>query len=234
MKCLFLFITFSFLSISISQGQENNFFAGGQIGTFDMISLKNYRNDIQNELMLPLNTLNNFPCYVGFEIGYGRIFGKTYEVELYYNYISTGSRLYYEDYSGKVYFDQVIRGNSIGVHNKIRVSHSEHFHIHLGVRAGVTITNLSNEFYLNVPGAIPTQDEKYKFNSMNGHVAPCFSLSKDLGSFFLKTELRFEIHIRGDLKSKDNSNRYLTNKSGAPVKAGWDGLRGFIGGGFRF
>lgn len=234
MKGLICCISFIFIPLSTCLGQNNGFFAGAQFGTFDMISLKNYQDNIRYELKLPLNEINSFPCYFGFEIGYSRSFGNDYQIEIYYNYISTGSRLFYEDYSGKVFFDQVIGGNSVGIHNKLKVGHSEQFTMHLGVRTGVTFTNLTNEFYLKVPGAIPTQNEQYEFRSLNGHISPSFSLRKDLKSFFLKAELRFEFHLRGDLKSKENSNYFLATKSGEPVKAGWDGFRGFIGAGFRF
>jgi hypothetical protein len=215
-------------------GQIPGAYFGIQYGSFSMEGLSGFQTDVVRMLSLPLDKLENFPNYIGFEFGIRKDITKKYHTDAYYNYISTGSRMYYEDYSGRIYFDQIIRGNSIGIHNQYKLNDLESFHVLAGMRTGMTFSRLSNEYYLKLEGITLTEEENYEFKSINGHISPTFSFQKNIGILFIVVETRYEFHIKGKLKSEENKDNYLVDAKGDPIKADWNGFRMMLALGINF
>lgn len=234
MKNLFLICLIGFVPISMVFGQGFGVYLGVQYGSFSMNDLKEFQNTVSRTIALPLDKLEQFPGHSGLEIGITTTITDKYHFEAYYNYISTGGRLFLEDYSGKVYFDQIIKGNSTGLHSKLKINQSETFHVFLGLRTGLTFTKLSNEYYLKLEGITIPENEITYFKSINGHFSPSFSMEKEIGRLFTFGEIRYEFHIKGKLKSKENSDYYLVDSSENPIKADWNGFRMMLGVGFSF
>jgi hypothetical protein len=178
MKKFLLVLLLSVVSHLVSMGQKAGVYMGMQYGSFSMQGLSEFQNDLPLFLDLPLENLESFPNYTGFEIGANCNISEKYRLDFYYNYISTGSRSYYEDYSGQVYFDQIVKGNSVGVHNRIKLNKMSNFHVMAGLRTGLTFSKLESEYFLKLEGISSPTREKFQFNSTNLHFSPSLLLQK--------------------------------------------------------
>src|SRR5690349_7378901 len=83
-------------------------------GSYSMTRMKQFQQDLINRTHqsgLPLFAVNSFPAYIGYSLSGGVTRNKiTVGFSLGYN--STGGRLDYEDYSGYLIADQLMRSFS--------------------------------------------------------------------------------------------------------------------------
>lgn len=231
-KFIKLLIILLFISVNI----KAQFGISGNIGygSYSMDNLKAlnkaYQNQINTYYNLKLDQLENFPMFWNFSFETFYQDSSNLRISLVYTYLSTGSRLYYEDYSGKYILDNIIAANV------------------LGIKISKKLINLPIDFglYINPQILLNKDYFKYSFNLNPDYSVyhktegKAINVGTSAGLFLKKRINRFEINFeagyyldiyKGAIKAKvdgtkDEMNNPETNTS---LKNEYTGFRGSIG-----
>ena len=224
----------SLLSILYSQSFSQTLieFNSGY-GTFLMTEMERFQERIvDSENLVPISITESFPAYYSYEFGINRDYNRQ-NFGIRFNYSSSGGRLSYEDYSGSVRADQILKRYAVGINGtfyKKRLSESFQFWIRTTVYFHKTRLLLENELKL---GNI-VESESTKFNSMGFSAVPIFEFKYMLFSFCsLNAQIGFSYNFYGkDFSLADNGELFLVDRLGSLIKPDWSGVR--VGGGVTF
>lgn len=228
-----LFFVFIFISVCvIASAQNNQLGIAVQYGNFELNDLKKFQDQLKNAIDVPFKEFDNYPNYYGFEVSYNHQVVDRYWIGVYYNRFSTGSRLYYEDYSGKIFMDQVLTGNFIGINNQYKINKGEYLSILAGLRLGIILSNLDLESSLELKNGAP-EKEKVKFNSTNYSFSPSLSIIKSFSFLYIMLGGRYELNTKSKIYLEDDE-QYLVDENQNPLSLSWNGFRLYSGIGFNF
>lgn len=138
---------------------------------------------------------------------------------------STGSRIYYEDYSGSIGIDQTLRFTTLGVHIGIWDELKEQkLYFTVDLNPGVTYTSMKFRSFQSL-GSYGLSEATEELWSLNVALQPTFTITRRFGRFALNCFAGYHLTVlSGKLKSKENKDAYLV-ADGDAVKADWSGLR---------
>ncbi|MBL7865006.1 MAG: outer membrane beta-barrel protein [Cyclobacteriaceae bacterium] len=210
----------------IGQSQDWYVTASGTYTTNSMSQLKTIQESYVALTGLPLQTLTSFPPYWGFGVAVGRSFNERYSLGLSVNYTSTGGRVYYEDYSGSVYSDQILEALSLEPYLQYRIIDSPVWPVYVSLGLTWVQTNMSFSEVVSIGGQ--SSKDIVKFHSNNFGLKPLLVGQRNFGDFFLQASLGFEIQLAGKLYVNGTDN-VMTTPSGEPATAQWTGLRAGLG-----
>ncbi|MGC4023180.1 MAG: hypothetical protein QM734_15175 [Cyclobacteriaceae bacterium] len=149
-----------------------------------------------------------------------------------FSYGSTGGRIYYSDYSGSLWFDQLLSNYSFAciVGKSVDLGKGK-FSLQGDIRPGITITNLK----LTGNEILGSKADNFSnsFRGVNLTAQPTLSLVGKFGKVSLNAFVGYNFALQlGDLTSTDNSGGTLVNNHDQKIYADWSGLR--AGGGLSF
>lgn len=138
---------------------------------------------------------------------------------------STGSRIYYEDYSGSIGIDQTLRFTSLSAHIGIWDELKEQkLYFSVDLNPGVTYTSMRFRSFQSL-GSYGPSEVTEELWSLSVALQPTFTITRRFGRFALNCFAGYHLTVlAGKLKSKENKDAYLV-ADGDPVKADWSGLR---------
>jgi len=119
-------------------------FTGGMAG-YSMSELKKLNTEVQDQVLFNTKLTENFPMTFQFGGHFAVLFSNNYKLGLIYAFNSTGSRIASSDYSGSYRFDNVVRGQTIGILNGFRVYDYKVFRIDFQANLGFVSSNLKIE-----------------------------------------------------------------------------------------
>jgi hypothetical protein len=219
---------FLILSSQIAQCQFQELSIEIVYSTFSMNSIKSLQKQIKDQSNFPFKIVNDFPAYFGYNFNVDYHFKERWSIGPRIQYISTGGRLYYGDYSGFVRQDQLFRGYGLAITAKYRSNNSSEWPFYWTFSGGGLYSDLRMKGEASV-GTSSVKDET-DFYSVNYIFQPGFQVNRKLNnSFKVFISIGYELQIHGKLKI---SNGYLQDYYQNKVTAEWDGLR--IGAGLSF
>lgn len=201
--------------------------------TYSMNDLKEFQQDYIESSGVELKTVTSFPPYFGFGIEIGKVTTPTFSIGFLMGYNSTGGRVDYQDYSGKVRMDQLLHCFSLGTIVRSRINQSNTWplsislagtwvHTRMGINSEVIIGDMNQVDGIDV-------------YSNNFGLHPALVLRRDINSLiFVQASAGYEVQFSGKVFVKDNQDAYLTTSSGDPLQIRWDGLRLNLGLGINF
>jgi len=197
-------------------------------GTFAMTDLKDFQLDLIKTSNIPLLPVTTFPSYVGFGLKAGVKVSSdiSYGIMLHYN--STGSRAYYEDYSGLARIDMLPQAYSAGLYFKNKLNKSETWQVFssLSILWVHTKTSVASEIRVGSQ----SKSDNQNFYSNNYAIRPNFILCRPITkTIYLEASAGYEFQFEGKLYLSGSSEAYLINSRGNEVKANWNGLRVSLG-----
>jgi hypothetical protein len=196
-------------------------------GSFNMQQLKDI-NDYQKEL-LPFDVMriNNFDP--GFYFGGSlktRVLPEV-TVGVFYQYLTTGSRLGRKDYSGYYVFDQIADGHFTGLEPEITVLNNKPVCLAIAVQAGVLFSGLKMKNNLKLGDSENTDLQKLRASSVA--LAPVLKISSPVYHslrIFLSAGGMIDTGGKLHLPGKKDAVLLLNDEK---VKTNWSGWRINIG-----
>ena len=201
-------------------------------GSFSNNSLQDLNEKVARSYPVVPKILHNFPSrpYPELEI-IGRL-KKKFHYGGSLRYFSSGSRVYYEDYSGKMYTDMVLNGYSVLAIFEQQLSKDKDLQISLYGKLGYIYNTLDTSSNIIIEDV--SEKEDIKMNSYNFVILPGVSLKYLISKVYIKGNFGYEFNLASDLKLSGFDNYVLIGKYGQEVKANWSGIRISLGIGIAF
>jgi opacity protein-like surface antigen len=204
-------------------------------GTFKMKSMKDYQNNV-SALQSPFQgrVVDDFPAYIGYNFLAGYNITPGLSLGLRLQYTSTGGRLDYGDYSGRITDDQRLHAYSLGVNTTCRLTHRTTWQTYFSFTVGAARTSLNLAHYSQ------RLDESYSYNmyfrSFNYFFNPALTFNRKINSHFsLYASLGVEFQIHRALRHPQDRKAYVkTSNNMQEAIAEWDGVRLGAGMSYRF
>lgn len=235
LKTLFTIFLLNF-SLQLSFGQDLSLSINAVYGSYQMNSMKGFQEELYNDVVssidVPFKITDNFPGFIGYEISAEKQIDNELFVGFKFAMRSTGGRISYADYSGKYNIDNKLRNYEGRGVIGTTVHKSEKLLLNISGHLGIAFTN--HELLSSVQVFDQTTQDSYKFSSLNlilgiGSELRYFVLQK----VFINVQSRYDVHLSGKLNYKENSDAYLQNNEGSPIKCDWSGVRGGLGIGMK-
>jgi uncharacterized membrane protein len=232
------FIKLLFILLFISLNLKAQFGISGNIGygSYSMDNLKGfnvaYQNQTSTQFNLKLDQLENFPMFWNFSFETFYRDSSNIRISLVYTYLSTGSRLYYEDYSGEISFDNITVANVLGIKIlKSLINLPLDFGLYINPQILLNKNCFNYSFSLNL-----NQDHsaynKTKGKAINVGTSAGFFLKKRINKFEINFEAGYYLDIyKGAIKAKVDGTKYemKNRETNTSLKYEWTGFRGSIG-----
>lgn len=201
------------------QAQQSIYFQG-VIGQYSMADLKKMISAINNEYNLAdFNTRKtlDFPATLHAEAGYML---RDNNVGVFINYSEAKSIIGYQDYSGYINDEFVVRRVLIGPIFELELTRN----LSLLGKAGVAFNFLHMSFNTEVYG-LELQSEEMNFVSAGIALTPVLQWQRPLGPVMLFINGGYELNFNGQTDFLDIDNAYLTDIEGSRIHINWSGLR---------
>jgi hypothetical protein len=194
-------------------------------GTFKMKSMEEFQRSVQKwQPSYEYQIVEKFPPFVGYNLltGYDISPGITLGVRL--QYVSTGGRVDYGDYSGQITHDQLLQAFSIGINSTFRITKPSDWQAYLAFTAGAMGTSLNLSTTAQVSDSQSSYDSY--LHSYNYFFNPAIKVSRKLsGHLVLYATCGYEFQIHRTLRLPQDDRAYLKTTEGHDVIAEWDGMR---------
>lgn len=206
-------------------------------GTYNMKSMKGFQNELYNDVSssidVPFKITDDFPGFIGYELT-AKLPQENFFYGLQLAFRSTGGRIAYADYSGKYKVDNdLVVFEAVGTVG-INLYKRDHLFLNILGHMGAAYTQheLSSIFQLT---GFEAESDLYEFYSLNVVLAVGTEAQYFLWeNIFFRLNVRYDLHIPGELLLKENTEAFLQNSAGSPVKVNWSGARVGLGVGYRF
>jgi len=207
--------------------------AGTGVGWYSMAELREFQEYLQSTFPVKAQITEKFPPYLTYDASLLCRLYRTGFIGIYYQFSSTGGRIHYEDFSGEVYSDQILRSNTLALNAGQGLEFKNNFLMRLDLHPGVTFTKLELLSVTRVGDQ--SYKESYKFHSINAIMQPTVELHKAWGKLGIKVSVGYHFSpFAGKLKFDENKDSYLVGRDNAPITANWTGLRLGISGRYVF
>ena len=193
-------------------------------GTFALADIKSLQESQLLTYPVKAEITSSFPSYWIYGLSGKKFLRNNFMIGVSGVMGSTGSRIYYEDYSGSVGSDQLLRFTALGLHLGIfdRLK-SQKVHFTVDLNPGVVFTSMKLRSFQALQGYAPSEVVT-DVRSLNVALQPTFALTRRFGPLGLNVFAGYHVMIvQGKLKLKENKDAFLA------VKADWSGLRVGVG-----
>jgi hypothetical protein len=200
--------------------------AGAGYGTFAMKDMHKLHELILTQSIVKSEVTDAFPGHIIYQAAVMYRFRRNHFLGLSYQFGSTGGRVYYSDYSGSLYSDQLLRYTQLAVNLGETVRLGKDFFVMVDLQPGVTFSKLLYKSRITIGEG--SAEESAHFHSINWVVEPTFTLLKQWGKFGARLSAGYHVDAySGKFKVKGGEG-WLTNGYD-PVHADWNGLRTTVG-----
>ncbi|HEV8513625.1 MAG TPA: hypothetical protein VGQ59_10120 [Cyclobacteriaceae bacterium] len=198
------------------------------VGTYSMKTEKTFRNEFLSSVNLPLRVTDDFPPYFTFGVSAVGKISSNSAVGISFDYMSTGGRLSYKDYSGYALLDQNLIGTQYGVLFQTKVNRSQDWSLLVTFNASLIHSVLSLTDALSIGTSLQSESEKLTSNSYG--LRPGIMAQKKIRRWVFQAGLGYEFQTSEALKT--SNNKYLFSPlSRIETTADWSGVRLSIGAG---
>jgi hypothetical protein len=224
-------IIFGILSISLTlNAQKIDFFGGVGYGSYSYKELKDYQSYLVKISGIDATIVDEFPPYYAYLFGINFRFTK-WTIGIEAGHSSTGGRVYYEDYSGKLIQDQAITYNYVGASPAFYIFNSKGLQITGGLKFLMIrhILAIKNSLVIGSQASYESKD----FYGLNLGIQPNVTLRKYIGAFLFQGSAGYEFQNSSYPETKDD-NLFLNDGSNNPVHLQGNGYRVSLCVGFTF
>lgn len=194
-------------------------------GNYAMKDLKSLQSDFLRQLSpIPVRSTDKFPPFPGFEGSIVWVSSSTgYGVEAGYN--STGARIAYSDFSGKLLFDQFVYAPKVGLTSFIILNDEQQiWEASFSASAGILFNSYRLQLNTTLNG-VPVDSEVIKFKSTNFYFLISPSITRHVKSAFFTIRFGYQVDYAGSLALSTNNSLKLLASSGEEARADWRGVR---------
>jgi hypothetical protein len=140
------------------------------------------------------------------------------------NYMSTGARSYYADYSGMYNIDYLVNASTIAINLEKMILDSD-----IDLLIGTKLMLISTDFTLdeNIRVDYETDSNSIETTSNSFGLTLIGSIQYQLSSFLFRVNLGYLFDFQDDLHKVGDPDDYLITRDAEKVSADWSGV--FIG-----
>jgi hypothetical protein len=234
-KLIILLLT-AYLPSHAQFGISGNF----GFGSYSMQSLKNLNianKDLTNgDSQLQLYQLENFPMFRNFSFAVFFETQSSFRISVGYKYLTTGSRLYNADYSGRVSNDITTSANIADITFSWAIIKKTLFNIGLFMSPEVLFCNTNFIYNMQI---YPDANQAYNSigKAINAGISGGVFIRKRINKieFSFETGYYFDI-LKGKLKTEYGGNKYemFNPKTLSTINNDWSGFRFAFGTAYFF
>lgn len=218
-------VLFLLLNIHIAGlSQENYLNIEAQFGTFSMTDLKNFQERVIPDIGVNIESVSSFPPYVGYGVSILSYINSEFGIGLTTEFLSTGGRNYYEDYSGYYKCDMLTHCFNIGSLFSFRNKLSNDQNLNIELHQGLKISSLT--LRETIFTTEPLTDQKMGFKSLSWWVKGGFRYEYSFFDYFTAGAfVGGEFNIGSRLESRDNPGNYILRENNEFARINWTGFR---------
>jgi hypothetical protein len=224
----YLMLIVWFLPIAATAQFNISFNTG--IATFTMSDLKNSQMRVQNSLPVKAKVISSFPAFWIYNGNMKWIFDNGIIIGADGSYTSTGGRVYYSDYSGKIIYDQTLIGYSVSTFiGKAFKLKDESLTLQCYLMVGTTYTKYEDQYSEQ---SEPNESYGLDLSGSSHFLQPVVNLSKRFG--FVAANINvgyYQTAVPGNLSASFSGTQQSNDYS---FTADWSGLRLGCGASFYF
>jgi len=225
MKKYILFLLLSLIIAFYANAQLSVSYSVGY-GNFKMNDMKELLGDMANEIKnqlqgLPIAIVDNFPGYIthSLDLSY-RV--KRHEIGFRGNYLSTGGKIAYSDYTGEYSGKILLNGNSLGINYRYYFPITDFekngsLYLFTEMSSGVSFSKLKSKEYIKVFGQRQDADENLDLKGNGVYLHP------QLGAKWFITK-QIGIQVSGGYFFQLGSNLKYKGED-TKIKSDWSGIR---------
>lgn len=203
-------------------GQKLELFFGPGYASYDQTELKAFQKYFIKQSDVNAKVVESFPSYLTFLGGVNVSFNKLI-VGFEVGHGSTGGRVYYEDYSGKLISDLTLVYNSYGVRTAYILRKSENYSISIGAKFLFSPAKLT--FANSITVNSDTDSEKYELYGMNFGFQQGLNFRRYFGPAFIDAGAGFEFQNKVLPETKDDKKLHLVGENQKNVRMQGSGFR---------
>lgn len=201
---------------------------GAGVGTYSMTDMKTLQSELKEQLPAKATVTDEFPSYFYYEASGHWLAGKSFFTGLAVAYGSTGGRAQYQDYSGYIRTDQLLKYVNVSVPVGFAIHPKEMLSIHFDLKPTYTFTITDLKFDEAVLSLREVQT--LRFTSSNIAAQPGLMLIRTIRQFAVSAQASYYVTVvKGKMYYKENNEAFLIDTKGDPLHATWDGLRLSLG-----
>lgn len=223
-------IAFAVIAAVTAQGQQIDAYMSIGYAGYSHPEFREYQKYQVRSSGVDARVIDAFPNYYTFGGGVSYSWVR-FILGLELGHGSTGGRVYYEDYSGKLTEDITITYNYLAVHPSFFI-HRAHA---LQVLGGLKLLAIGSTAKINNTLVVgnSTLNEQADFGGVNLGIQPNVTAKKYFGRLLLQASLGYELQNSAYPVTQDEDSLFLDNGSGEPVHLKGSGFRASVGVGFR-
>ncbi len=232
---LFLLSLLLFSSGVLSQEKAKPYSVRWRIGyySFSMKELQTLNDEFIQDYQsnkIGVHQTARFPAYVGFMAEFYFNTAKT-PYGFFVEHTSTGSRLTYDDYSGSLTLDQLVRRNSLGILTEKNIFTKGRITVLASLHVSLFMNTLTLKKTLSIGES--TDKNSTQFWSLGIGVEPGITLRKRVKNLLIGMYFAYQFDVAiTDLREKKSGQKLSTRSSYANPE--WEGLRSGISVGMNF
>jgi hypothetical protein len=201
-------------------------------GSYYMKGLKDFEQASTGGSTIAIENVENFTPYWSYYLKGGKQV-KRNEFGTVLSLCSTGSRSAYEDYSGFIYFDQIVYGVNLGAFINFLLHENEHGSFYFAIGS-----NIVSSFYeIKESTRIYSEKSSQKLEawSVGFDINFSFSYRYQLNRFFIQPDAGLNLNFYNTtLRAYEGKNKlhFSYQNEEKPLKVNWSGVRAYIGVGY--
>lgn len=226
--------TVALLMLSTAQTYGQSWAADFSVGfaSYSHPELRSYQEYLLRESVVSATATEKFPPFLTFSVGVSRSWDHG-SLGLEIGHGSTGGRVYYEDYSGKLVGDQLVRSTYVAICPSLFVHEKGKLHLAVGVKISAVLHDLDIVNKLTVGDE--TVSEEAHFRAGTYGFQPHVRVRRDITSrFFVQARAGYEFQTSGETYAPDLNGAFLSDENNEPVHLQGSGLRLSVGAGVAF
>lgn len=190
-------------------------------GSFQMNGLSGLQNKMAQHS--PAKVLQSFPNYYGSQITLVTGLKNNTNIGIFWDYTSTGGRMDYQDYSGKLRTDQIVFRNALGVrYEEEPLAFNQLLSLTGGLQVSGLFSRLIIEEYIQVFNEHHSQ--KTKMKALGIGVEPDISLQLTKYNLLCRLGVGYQISFSKPFHLEGNKNAVLIHNNDE-VGPEWHGFR---------
>jgi hypothetical protein len=226
MKKTILFLAILFPGYCFSQLHLS--FSSGLAG-FEMQDMKKHQLEIKAQFPADVKIIESFPSFWFYEFSITGDITSMIRIGSAVGFTSTGGRMHYKDYSGKIESNQNISSVTFAVQSEVLLNVNEKWPVYFVGKVGAAFARYDLDLILEVNDV--NDSDNLKLNSTNIFVTPGLSMYKRIvGPLSANLMAGYEVDVsKGKQKLAENNNLFLLDDSGNEVNLDWSGFRVAVG-----
>jgi hypothetical protein len=220
----YIFLVIAIIVPGYCFAQLHASFSTGLAG-FGMREMKDHQMELKVQFPTDVKIIESFPAFWFYEFSLTGEITDRVRIGGAVGFTSTGGRMAYRDYSGRIECDQMTTAWTAAIRGEVLLNPGKNWPIYFTTRAGYAFGRYDLDVFVEVGD--DDDATSIRFQSMNLFVEPGILASKNIvGPLSATLNAGYSVNVlKGEQKLTTNTNLFLLDNSGDKVRLDWSGFR---------